>query len=78
MTPNQRTVVKLLRADNRRDLYKASDDMYYVSYSGDEVYRPISRVEKQELVDLGMLKSKWKDVDGFYILSSKGRKASLK
>ena len=64
------TVLKILRrGDKVRDLYKGNDGKYWVTYSADDRYEPLTSHDISELLEAGAICRKWKDCDDFFILT---------
>jgi hypothetical protein len=78
MNARQAAVIKLLRADLRRDLYESSKDgevgdgMFYMTYPT-ESYAPLTQGDVNELLVDGIIRRKWADCDGCFLLTVKGR-----
>lgn len=74
MNSSQQHIIRLLRARADRDLYEANDfNSFYVTYTGDEPrYQPLIRSEVQQLVNEGIVRRKFPDYDGCFVLTEKG------
>lgn len=78
MNERQRIVLRLLKADLRRDLYEGAAAMhgktgsgrFWVTHTADEEYEPLTRNDISELLKAGAIRRKWEDCDGFFILTT--------
>ena len=66
MNKQQEKVLKILRRGDRdRDLYEGRDGQYWVTYSANDEYEPLTRSEAEELARKVPLMQKW---PGCYML----------
>ena len=71
MTGKLEAVLNILRrGDKVRDLYKGNDGKYWVTYSADDRYEPLTGYDISELLQAGAIRRKWKDCDGCFILTT--------
>lgn len=75
MNRRQAEVIRLLNADLRRELYEGSalngkigSGKYWVTHTASEQYKPLSRNDIDDLLTAGVIRQKWPDCDGFFIL----------
>jgi hypothetical protein len=75
MNNRQAAVIRLLKIDLRRDLYEGSNGgkhgngEFWVTYSADEQYAPLTHEDIAELLKARVIRRKWPDCDGCFILT---------
>lgn len=76
MNGRQNAALRLLNDDLRRDLYEGSDGgrdgcgRYWITYSAGIQYEPLTRGDIDGLLNTGMIRRRWKDYDGCFILTT--------